>query len=454
MLETGTPIKIYPKWVGKVKSSNLAFITQDTGNADLKNRMKTVDIWAKRGEYEYNKATRKYDYISDTPKDIAFENTPMSGFKIDKTVARSMTDNKMIQIADPRGFQIQISAANLVHIAMTHTITNGEFRGEFLYGKEGANLYLTWPSNPCNLKEEDAKKAKKKNNAKKVSPDKLVAGDLVMYYGEVLLYLGEHYVTSYVGDSMKTTFKRMAEIVKLQTELDKYKKGAGGLLATHPTVARMIASTEAKIEYLQGARDIKSVHLNAHYCEPRKTKLYVRLREEHMFAKEKMSLYIRDVAYGYEELIYRLKSEEEGKADGSIHNAKSVSVIGQMPKLTKLFHDKLADKGILYEANGRYWLDRITGSQHFDCVISADKLSDWPKLVSDITTVEIDKNKKRKKEWEESQKARCPGPSYQIPPRLLLFTEKEVEDLGEELDTENWIDPKLRGNPNVEITLL
>ena len=63
------------------------------------------------------------------PKDLLpriIDNIPLTGFKIVDTVTRYSTSNKLWRILDPRGFELEISTANMESVIMSGIIDKGE----------------------------------------------------------------------------------------------------------------------------------------------------------------------------------------------------------------------------------------------------------------------------------------------------------------------------------------
>jgi len=77
----------------------------------------------------------------DVPRKLQpaiLENLPQEGFKITDFVARER-GNKLFKILDPRGFELEISVANLLGLMSACTISNCEFVGKYKwdFGKTG-----------------------------------------------------------------------------------------------------------------------------------------------------------------------------------------------------------------------------------------------------------------------------------------------------------------------------
>jgi hypothetical protein len=69
------------------------------------------------------------------PSEI-LQNVPQSGFKIVDVVSRCSTSNKFYRILDPRGFELEISADNLLELMFSSTIENGVIKSECVWGKQ------------------------------------------------------------------------------------------------------------------------------------------------------------------------------------------------------------------------------------------------------------------------------------------------------------------------------
>lgn len=72
------------------------------------------------------------------------DNTPTRGFKLLEVVSRYRTNNKLFRVLDPRGFELEISADNLLDLAMASTIVKGEIVEECVWAQHhGAYLMPT-----------------------------------------------------------------------------------------------------------------------------------------------------------------------------------------------------------------------------------------------------------------------------------------------------------------------
>ena len=81
------------------------------------------------------------------------DNEPMEGFEIAKSVRRSGGwsggGNVVWRLADPRGFELEISSGNFANIVNCTTIVNGVIQGKCVWGREGKdNILLPESSEP------------------------------------------------------------------------------------------------------------------------------------------------------------------------------------------------------------------------------------------------------------------------------------------------------------------
>lgn len=89
-----------------------------------KKRIETVDRWANKKE-----------------DCRVIENKPTRGFKLLELVSRYSTSNKLFRVLDPRGFELEISAGNLLYLAMASTIVRGEIIEECVWAQDNG-VYL------------------------------------------------------------------------------------------------------------------------------------------------------------------------------------------------------------------------------------------------------------------------------------------------------------------------
>lgn len=199
--------KIFPKfYVGfKNQHSNdypLAFLTPYEENAAGLKRQQTVDTWAKGYTADRSKGP-----IS--PKII--DNVPLKGFMLSEEVRRGgwTRGNVVWRVVDPRGWEFEITSANLASIIDCCTIRNGLIDDDCILVRDGANNLLVpinstlWQEINQTIKEKVAVKSKPRINHYEV-------GDLVVDdKGIEFYYLGDFSisVTTYNGFSWSSSHR-------------------------------------------------------------------------------------------------------------------------------------------------------------------------------------------------------------------------------------------------------
>ena len=86
-------------------------------------------LWMTGNRWEYIPSTGKNELVQVAdwadPQPQLLDNTPIPGFKIENSVSRYSTSNKLWRILDPRGFELEISTACLETIIMETGILKG-----------------------------------------------------------------------------------------------------------------------------------------------------------------------------------------------------------------------------------------------------------------------------------------------------------------------------------------
>lgn len=193
----------------------LGFMTPEGDNAQAKKRKGTVNDWIHCGHShsQWIDNDKLDQFLIDNPTasarrprglpntaygakttdtlvEIPFEegvdfniienspNTPRKGFRITKSVARCGWNggNKLVRIEDPRGFELEISVANLVKVMSMSTFIDGVCQTECVWGRDGANNTLL-PVNSEPYKEAFDNTVAK--NKKTISLRELKFGDMV-----------------------------------------------------------------------------------------------------------------------------------------------------------------------------------------------------------------------------------------------------------------------------------
>ena len=104
----------------------LSFLTYfDSDNTNFKKRKSTITRWCGTEGY--------HDFM---------DNEPLEGFKIVDFETRYSTSNKVFEVTDPRGFKLQISAENLVHLALNTTIEKGTIKDPCVWARRAGDNFL------------------------------------------------------------------------------------------------------------------------------------------------------------------------------------------------------------------------------------------------------------------------------------------------------------------------
>lgn len=176
----------------------LGFITPDGTDQAATNRKSTVDSWAAR---------------SSTPiPSKTFENKPMVGFKIGKTVRHSFSRSSVDRwrVIDPRGFELEISSGNMSLIIDMCIVDNGEIIDACVWAREGKDNVLLPVS--CDEYKSAVINTERKN--KNVSVKEVEPGDYVTLQNGIKgRFLGKHYrvyhaFTYLSGEQTPVAFKQ------------------------------------------------------------------------------------------------------------------------------------------------------------------------------------------------------------------------------------------------------
>ena len=173
------------------ESGLLGFASPYTKDAAFEKRHRTQDAWAYGGydtQFDIGEdgsilpnANAKIDrFTLFTTKcyPILTDNVPLEGFEVAKSVRRSGwsgSGNVVWRVADPRGFELEISSDNFARVIDCTTIENGKILGKCLWGRDGGkNILLPELSEPY----QEAVKLTVKTNTK-ISLKDVQIGDTV-----------------------------------------------------------------------------------------------------------------------------------------------------------------------------------------------------------------------------------------------------------------------------------
>lgn len=121
------------KYFVGIRKDGLGFATPDGTDAAAEKRKQTVKNWV---------GMRTGSNLEGENTIQTFDNKPIKGFSIGKCVSRWSTSNKLFRIYDPRGFELEISSANLAYLIASTTMVNGDIEEELVWARDGGNNYL------------------------------------------------------------------------------------------------------------------------------------------------------------------------------------------------------------------------------------------------------------------------------------------------------------------------
>jgi hypothetical protein len=174
----------------------LAFSTPYDNTAAGRKRQKTVDDWC---GVQYH--TKNPSSTRGSAKPQVVKNELLEGFKFEGAVSRWRTGNKWFEINDPRGFTLQISAANLADIILNCTIINGVLQGKYVWGRRDGSVYLARESQLIKVASADRSRPN--------------IGDIVKdRYGTQYVYLGKYFTTMIIAEQQYFDFNKKTYSIK------------------------------------------------------------------------------------------------------------------------------------------------------------------------------------------------------------------------------------------------
>lgn len=144
-------LKVFPElYVGLKAQShgvNLGFATPKENNKAFEKRKHTVDNWSKPyNERVQDALTGEWKWVEgDKIQPIVVANDAVSGFRVADDVRRTYWGggNVVWRIYDPRGYELEISSANLIRIIDSVGINaGGEIPAKCMWARLGANNIL------------------------------------------------------------------------------------------------------------------------------------------------------------------------------------------------------------------------------------------------------------------------------------------------------------------------
>ncbi len=191
------PARIYVGYQERKESTGdirLGFATYIEKNAAFEKRKETITNWSENHRRMWNDELKKYEIVNPLEAST-FDNMAMLGFTVAQSVRRYGwgSGNVLWRIEDPRGFELEISSANMASVLDCATIVKGVIQTPCVWGwnKVGGSRVVLLPvdSEPYKEAIEDTKRT---NSSVSLRDVKL--GDVVeLKNGFKGKYLGSHY---------------------------------------------------------------------------------------------------------------------------------------------------------------------------------------------------------------------------------------------------------------------
>lgn len=143
------------KWVGGTELPPLGFMqVYEPHLKTFAKKQATQDNWAyglhhyneeglvvrafsrwirKPGEFKASEMVQGEEIVEEHLQPRIITNTPLEGFRLVKSVNRYSTSNKLWRVLDPRGFELEISTANLEELMMDCVIDHGLIKAECVW---------------------------------------------------------------------------------------------------------------------------------------------------------------------------------------------------------------------------------------------------------------------------------------------------------------------------------
>lgn len=170
------PERIYVGFQQNADDMPLGLVTPDGTDAAAKKRCARIDKWTQNSQLNA----------------LSIENQPLVGFRISRALRTSGWYGKsaVIRIEDPRGFEVEINAVNMMMLTDENTIQNGEILAECVWGRDnGEMLLLPVNSEPYKIAAENTRRSNTKTSIRAVS----IGDRVVTSTGIEGIYLGSMY---------------------------------------------------------------------------------------------------------------------------------------------------------------------------------------------------------------------------------------------------------------------
>lgn len=135
-----TPLGFAQDYTPQVKTFEKRKHTQDMWAYGFYKRKDTYiekdgKMWERRSRWDPDGKGGHIEVLTETLVDEKLQpriidNIPLDGFRITKSVSRYSTSNKLWRILDPRGFELEITSANLEELILNGVIVDGWISGQ------------------------------------------------------------------------------------------------------------------------------------------------------------------------------------------------------------------------------------------------------------------------------------------------------------------------------------
>lgn len=213
-LEIKIPEQHHVAFAGNSMGLPVGYMTRFGTDSVSKKRMQAIEYQVYRG---------KTEGIIE-PK--TFENKPMSGFKFGKATTRTHGWGKGTvtwTVEDPRGFQLDISSANLAQIMSCSTIENGEIIDKCVWGNlRNENVLIPVSSDVYKSAQENTARVNQRVSLRDAKP-----GNTVLTHEALKgIYLGSMYPVqkNYSHDNTRAHLENKRYIIAETDDAGKWLK--------------------------------------------------------------------------------------------------------------------------------------------------------------------------------------------------------------------------------------
>lgn len=232
------PEQFYCGFQRRSEDELLGFMTPFGTDKAFEKRKETVDSWA----------TPRWDQKGkEKIEPNIIDNELLDGFRLDRHIKRYGWNggNVVVRVEDPRGFELEISVANLCKILENNTVENGVIKNRCIWGRDGArNILLAENSEPYLAAIENTRRINLKplSIKKDVNPGNIV----LLKNGQKGTYLGKGYPVQMTNTSYRYYNDRNALKIEMSNNLKFFFTEDDGSLFSfsNPSVSEIVDASE------------------------------------------------------------------------------------------------------------------------------------------------------------------------------------------------------------------